>query len=116
MGVDAGNHLIADPRPLVEAALQNSDVSAIRLKWCLEADWTSAQSLDLLNMSNRYALTERPQLGAYFLMFRKTDVAISFVEEWLQKSQDPGVLIGAPEEKEISLSLETDTTAPEFTE
>merc|ERR1711959_116366 len=75
--VDAGNYLHADPRSLVETALQTSDVAALRLKWCLEADWTSARSLELLNVSKRYAVTDRPQYGAYFLVFRKTQTAIS---------------------------------------
>jgi len=93
--VDAGNHLQADPRPLLAKALQDSDVSALRLKWCIEIDWTSAVSLSQLNVSSRYAITTRPQLGAYFLVFRKTPTAISFVEEWLEKSQDPTTLIGS---------------------
>lgn len=93
--VDAGNYLHADPRPLVKTALDGSDVSAMRLKWCLEADWTSATTLQRLNVSGRYAVVDRPQLGAYFLLFRKTELAISFVEEWLRLSEDRETLLGA---------------------
>jgi len=94
MWVDAGNYLFADPRSLVESALWHSDVAALRLKTCLEADWTSSRSLQQLNVSRRYAVTDRPQLGAYFLLFRKTQIAISFVEDWLRRSEDPIALIG----------------------
>lgn len=107
MWVDAGNYLQADPRPLVESALQTSDVAALRLKTCVEADWTSAESLQQLNVSKRYAVTDRPQLGAYFLLFRKTQIGISFVEDWLRKSEDPVALIGG---------VHSDATADEFAE
>jgi len=92
--VDAGNFLHADPRPLAARALHGSDVSAMRLKWCQESDWTSPVTLERLNVSERYAVVERPQLGAYFLLFRKTELTISFVEKWLRLSEDPETLTG----------------------
>jgi len=93
--VDAGNYLHADPRPLVTQALRDSDVSALRLKWCIEADWTSTVTLREMNYSLRYALVDRPQIGAYFLMFRKTELSIAFVEEWLRVSEKRLTLLGA---------------------
>lgn len=93
--VDAGNFLHANPRPLLESSLQGSDVVALRLKWCLEADWTSIASLRTMNVSDNYAMVDRPQLGAYFLAFRKTKVSIAFVEEWLRLSEDPVALLGS---------------------
>ncbi|CAE7563668.1 shoc2 [Symbiodinium pilosum] len=92
--VDAGNYLHANPRRFLASALEESDIVALRLKQCLEVDWTSKLTLERMNMSSRYALTGRPQLGAYFLAFRKTKAAISFVEEWLQLSEDPDTLLG----------------------
>ncbi|CAE8633418.1 unnamed protein product, partial [Polarella glacialis] len=97
--VDAGNYLHADPRPLLSTALQGSDVTGLRLKWCLEVEWTSDVTLRRLNMSDRYALMDRPQLGAYFLAFRKSEVSIAFVEEWLRLSQDPVALLGSAASK-----------------
>ncbi|CAK0896072.1 unnamed protein product [Prorocentrum cordatum] len=93
--VDAGNYLHADPRPLVADALRGSDVVALRLKGCLERDWTYASTLQWLNASERYAVVDRPQLGAYFLVFRKTRGAIRFAEQWLERAQEPEALLGA---------------------
>ncbi|CAE7371126.1 shoc2 [Symbiodinium microadriaticum] len=92
--VDAGNYLHADPRPFLSSALEESDVVALRLKQCLEVDWTSKLTLEQMNMSSRYALIDRPQLGAYFLAFRKTKAVLSFVEQWLKLSEDPDILMG----------------------
>eukprot|EP00928_Gymnodinium_smaydae_P024368 TRINITY_DN19734_c0_g1_i1.p1 TRINITY_DN19734_c0_g1~~TRINITY_DN19734_c0_g1_i1.p1 ORF type:complete len:810 (-),score=63.35 TRINITY_DN19734_c0_g1_i1:83-2215(-) len=92
--VDAGNFLHADPRPVIDDALRESDVAGMRLKLCLESDWTSSLTLQRLNASSKYAWTDRPQIGAYFLLFRKTSVAISFVEEWLRRSEDAETLLG----------------------
>eukprot|EP00439_Symbiodinium_sp_Y106_P047029 s1589_g6.t1 len=92
--VDAGNYLHADPRPFLASALEESDVVALRLKQCLEVDWTSKLTLEQMNMSSRYALIDRPQLGAYFLAFRKTKAVLSFVEQWLKLSEDPDTLMG----------------------
>eukprot|EP00930_Biecheleria_cincta_P034342 TRINITY_DN23749_c0_g1_i1.p1 TRINITY_DN23749_c0_g1~~TRINITY_DN23749_c0_g1_i1.p1 ORF type:complete len:939 (-),score=143.10 TRINITY_DN23749_c0_g1_i1:278-3067(-) len=92
--VDAGNYLHANPRPLLESSLQGSDVVALRLKWCLEADWTSIATLRQMNVSTKYAMVDRPQLGAYFLAFRKTRLSIAFVEEWLRLAEDPVALLG----------------------
>merc|ERR1711877_82287 len=71
-----------------------SDVTALRLKWCLESEWTNAASLRRLNASQRYAIVDRPQIGAYLLLFRKTEIAISFVKDWLREAEDPEALIG----------------------
>jgi len=92
--VDAGNYLHADPRSLLESAFKDSDVVALRLKWCIESDWTSTMTLHQLNMSSRYNFADRPQLGAYFLAFRKTQASIDFVQEWLRLSEDPATLLG----------------------
>lgn len=92
--VDAGNYLHNDPRPLLMRALERSDVVAFRLKWCLEADWTSVVTLQRLNVSSKYSIVDRPQLGAYFLAFRKTELSIKFVEEWLRLCEDPATLLG----------------------
>jgi len=92
--VDAGNYLHADPRPILHEALEESDIMALRLKQCLESDWTSKLTLQKMNMSSRYSLLDRPQLGAYFLAFRKTQAVMAFVEEWLRLSEDPETLLG----------------------
>merc|ERR1711920_344845 len=57
-----------------------------------ENEWTSALALDRLGGSH-YAIADRPQLGAYFVMFRKTQTAIAFVEEWLRRSEDTDILL-----------------------
>lgn len=101
--LDAGNYLHADPRPFLEASLRSSDVVAMRLKGCLEHDWTNAGSLGRLNMSQKYALVDRPQLGAYFLAFRKTKLAVAFVEEWLRLAEDPEALLGTSDLPEAAL-------------
>lgn len=93
--VDAGNYLHTDPTPLISDAMRESDVVAMRLKWCMEAEWTSPVTLRQLNVSERYALVDGPQIGAYFLMFRKTERSIAFVEDWLRRSEDPLALLGA---------------------
>eukprot|EP00927_Polykrikos_kofoidii_P020111 TRINITY_DN19480_c0_g1_i1.p1 TRINITY_DN19480_c0_g1~~TRINITY_DN19480_c0_g1_i1.p1 ORF type:complete len:1014 (-),score=130.35 TRINITY_DN19480_c0_g1_i1:188-3229(-) len=107
---DAGNFLHADPRPFTEAALQQSDVSALRLKLCIEEEWSNIASLQRLGVAGRYAITESPQMGAYFLLFRKTQTAINFVEDWLRHSEDPEALIG----KESESSLNTSDEMPLF--
>eukprot|EP00929_Paragymnodinium_shiwhaense_P091059 TRINITY_DN51104_c0_g1_i1.p1 TRINITY_DN51104_c0_g1~~TRINITY_DN51104_c0_g1_i1.p1 ORF type:complete len:936 (+),score=211.94 TRINITY_DN51104_c0_g1_i1:87-2894(+) len=113
--VDAGNYLHADPRDLAATALRDSDVSAIRLKWCLEADWTSKLTFERMNMTNRYAVVDRPQLGAYFLLFRKTQKSIDFVEEWLRVSEDPEALLGTPESRtRDDAAINSDVEIPGF--
>lgn len=92
--VDAGNYLHADPRPILHEALEVSDIMALRLKQCLESDWTSKLTVQKMNMTSRYAILDRPQLGAYFLAFRKTKAVLDFVEEWLRFSEDPEMLLG----------------------
>jgi len=90
--LDAGNFYVGDPQPVVARALNNSDVAAMRLKCCTESDWTSAKALKLLG-GDVYSIADLPQLGAYFLMFRKTTTAMAFVEDWLRYSEDPDILM-----------------------
>jgi len=104
--VDAGNHLIADPRPLINSAMSDSDVVALRLKWCLESEWTTAASLKRLNASQRYSIFDRPQIGAYLLLFRKTDTSIAFVRDWLRNAEDPEALMG-----DITIDVASNATA-----
>ncbi|CAK9052902.1 Leucine-rich repeat protein SHOC-2 [Durusdinium trenchii] len=92
--VDAGNYLHADPRPVLHEALEESDILALRLKQCLESDWTSQLTLLRMNVSSRYSLLDRPQLGAYFLAFRKTKAVMAFVENWLRLCEDEETLLG----------------------
>lgn len=89
--LDAGNVFVGDPQPLVRSGLMNSDVAALRLKCCIETDWTSRAALHRLQGTG-FAIADRPQLGAYFLMFRKTSVTIEFVKDWLRLSEDPDIL------------------------
>jgi len=104
--VDAGNFLHADPRGLVEKALEHSDVAGIRLKCCHEADWTSDVSLSRLRVSSRYAVINRPQIGAYFLLFRKTQLTIDFVKRWLHESEHEEALLGvSPDRREDDISI-----------
>ncbi|CAE8603808.1 unnamed protein product [Polarella glacialis] len=90
--LDAGNFFVGDTKLVAEKALRNSDVAAISLKCCLESDWSSAQALQLLG-GEGYAIADRPQLGAYFLVFRKTTTALTFVEDWLRLCENPDILI-----------------------
>jgi len=90
--LDAGNQYIGDPRPVVARALRDSDVSAMRLKCCVESDWTSDRALRKLG-GKSYVISDRPQLGAYFLIFRKTTTTLAFVEDWLRLSEDPDILM-----------------------
>merc|ERR1711933_104417 len=60
-----------------------------------EVDWTSSITFEQLNMSERYAVTDSTQIGAYFLVFRKTQLSIDFVERWLKLAEDELTLIGA---------------------
>lgn len=108
--VDAGNYLHADPKALLTAALRESDVVAMRLKSCIEEDWTSSGTLQKMGMAKRYALAARPQLGAYFLAFRKTEQSIYFVEEWLRWCEDPEILLGLEHQQ---LATEDEGKRPE---
>merc|ERR1712196_112577 len=85
--LDAGNKFIGDPRPFLEKAFAKSDVVALRLKCCIENDWTSQTALKRLDVERDYRLTDRPQLGAYFLAFRKTQAAVELVRDWLRLSE-----------------------------
>merc|ERR1719272_2257475 len=98
--LDAGNVFIGDPRSLAATALQNSDVAGLRLKCCMENDWTSLTALQRLKGLS-HGIADRPQLGAYFALFRKTSKTIAFVEEWLRLSEDPEILT----ESDPSLSM-----------
>lgn len=92
--LDAGNFYVGDPQPVIARALRNSDVAAMRLKCCMESDWTSARALRKLDGSG-YVIADTPQLGAYFIIFRKTRNSLAFVEEWLRFAEDPEVLTDA---------------------
>eukprot|EP00811_Abedinium_folium_P032760 NODE_577_length_2915_cov_4.166069.p1 GENE.NODE_577_length_2915_cov_4.166069~~NODE_577_length_2915_cov_4.166069.p1 ORF type:complete len:875 (-),score=279.23 NODE_577_length_2915_cov_4.166069:181-2805(-) len=85
--VDAGNFLYANPRRLAESTLHASDVAAPRLKCCLEDEWTHPTSLRALDGMG-YEIAQRPQLGAYFVLLRKTPKAIGFVLEWLMHAEE----------------------------
>jgi len=89
--LDAGNFFIGDPRPLISSALRGSDVSAMRLKCCVENEWTTGVALRRLGGMG-YVVADRPQLGAYFIIVRKTPTAVAFVEEWLRLSEDPEII------------------------
>merc|ERR1712154_205629 len=82
----------------------------MRLKWCLEADWTSPVTLQSLNVSHRYEIVDRPQLGAYFPVFRKTELSIQFVQEWLRLSEDPDTLLGVENALDASPAQVADET------
>eukprot|EP00929_Paragymnodinium_shiwhaense_P007871 TRINITY_DN111791_c0_g1_i1.p1 TRINITY_DN111791_c0_g1~~TRINITY_DN111791_c0_g1_i1.p1 ORF type:complete len:909 (-),score=124.85 TRINITY_DN111791_c0_g1_i1:3-2729(-) len=90
--LDAGNFYIGDPRPVVDRALRETDVAAMRLKCCSESDWTSEEALQRLG-GKSYAIADRPQLGAYFLVFRKTATTMAFVEDWLRLSEEPEIIM-----------------------
>eukprot|EP00392_Amoebophrya_sp_AT5.2_P011419 g11496.t1 len=89
--LDAGNHFIADPRPFVVDALRKSDVVLLQLKCCFEADWSKRETLMALD-GDHHAIAERPQMGAYFLAFRKTPYSLRFAREWLSRMIDPVVV------------------------
>eukprot|EP00927_Polykrikos_kofoidii_P071264 TRINITY_DN67556_c0_g1_i1.p1 TRINITY_DN67556_c0_g1~~TRINITY_DN67556_c0_g1_i1.p1 ORF type:complete len:981 (+),score=123.43 TRINITY_DN67556_c0_g1_i1:141-3083(+) len=90
--LDAGNFYVGDPRPVIARAMADSDISAMRLKCCTESDWTSDAALRLLGGKD-YVIADRPQLGAYFLMFRKTTTTLAFVEDWVRLSEDPEIIM-----------------------
>ncbi|KAF4716409.1 hypothetical protein FOZ62_028761, partial [Perkinsus olseni] len=86
--LDAGNHYIANPRSLVGRALLHTDVAAPLLKCCLESDWAKRDAIRLLAPAEPPAVVDRPQNAAYFLIFRKTPVAVDFVRRWLRACED----------------------------
>jgi len=94
--LDAGNHYVGDPRSLAANVLLKSDVAAMSLKCCIESDWTTMRALQKLK-GDGYAISDRPQLGAYFILFRKTKTTLSFVEDWLRFSEDPDILLDSPQ-------------------
>ena len=80
--LDSGNHYVGDIRWLVEDALTHSDISAPALTCCMESDWTKRDALLALD-ADMPETTDRPQIAAYFIIVRKTAVAIEFLQEWL---------------------------------
>ncbi|KAF4758391.1 hypothetical protein FOZ63_019611, partial [Perkinsus olseni] len=86
--LDAGNHYIANPRTVVGRALLHTDVAAPLLKCCLESDWAKRDAIRLLAPAEPPAIVDRPQNAAYFLIFRKTPVAVDFVRRWLRACED----------------------------
>ncbi|CAD7964666.1 unnamed protein product [Amoebophrya sp. A120] len=89
--LDAGNHFTNDPRLFVLNALKETDVAVLQLKCCFEADWSKRETLMALN-GDHHAISERPQMGAYFLAFRKTPLALRFARHWLSKMIDPVIV------------------------
>lgn len=90
--LDAGNFYTGHPSSVVARALRASDISAMKLKCCIESDWTSVQALRLLDGLS-YDIADTPQLGAYFLLFRKTTTTLAFVEDWLRHAEEPAILM-----------------------
>ncbi|CAD7957662.1 unnamed protein product [Amoebophrya sp. A25] len=88
--LDAGNHFTGDPRDFVQRVLTDTDVAVLQLKCCFEADWSKRETLIALH-GDHHAIAERPQMGAYFLAFRKTPLTLRFVRDWLSKMSDPVV-------------------------
>jgi len=86
--LDAGNHYIKDPRPLFMGALNKTDASAIRLGCCFEADWTKRETLIELG-ADRMSVTERMQMAGYFMLFRKNQLTLEFLQLWLGAMENP---------------------------
>ncbi|TEB14919.1 hypothetical protein C9890_0639 [Perkinsus sp. BL_2016] len=93
--LDAGNHYIGDLQSKVVELLSETDVSGGYLKCCIESDWTKRDALVLLN-GDRSPILDRPQMAAYFLLFRKTPVSIEFVKQWLKACTDPRIVTDLP--------------------
>ena len=79
--LDAGNHFTADPRPYIDLILQDSDVALLQLKCCFEQDWSKREALQVLR-ADKYTIADRPQMGAYFVVVRKTPLGLRWVNDW----------------------------------
>lgn len=89
---DAGNHFKNDLREFAIKSLSLTDVAAPILTCCLESDWTRRGVLQFL-AADHPLVTDRPQIGAYLIVLRRTEVAISFIEKWLQLCEYPALLM-----------------------
>eukprot|EP00397_Hematodinium_sp_SG-2012_P009007 GEMP01009079.1.p1 GENE.GEMP01009079.1~~GEMP01009079.1.p1 ORF type:complete len:413 (+),score=102.90 GEMP01009079.1:1283-2521(+) len=89
--LDAGNHFIEDPRPLLWRALNESDVTAPRLGCCFESDWTKREAMVLLG-SDTLAVSEKLQMAGYFMAMRKTPLVMEFLQTWLGVVEDGRVV------------------------
>lgn len=89
--LDAGNHWIADPRPMLLRALNDTDATAIRLGCCFESDWTKRETMVMLG-ADMLAVSEKLQMAGYFMALRKTPLVMEFVEVWLGAVEDRRVV------------------------
>jgi hypothetical protein len=89
---DAGNNFKGDLREFAIKSLSLTDIAAPILTCCLESDWTRRDVLQFL-AADHPLVTDRPQIGAYLIVLRRTDVSISFVEKWLQLCEYPALLM-----------------------
>lgn len=81
--LDAGNHFVGELKKFASSALSLSDVAAPMLSCCIESDWTKADTFSALG-AEEGAIAESPQIGAFLILLRKSDISVKFVAEWLQ--------------------------------
>ena len=93
--LDSGNHYVRDIRSLVEDALSHSDISAPALTCCIESDWTKRDALIALD-ADTPEITDRPQIAAYFILVRKTELSVAFIKQWLVACENEHLIGDAP--------------------
>uniref|UniRef100_A0A7S0A550 Uncharacterized protein n=2 Tax=Pyrodinium bahamense TaxID=73915 RepID=A0A7S0A550_9DINO len=91
---DAGVHFIAPLRPLVQAYLAGSDISATETPM-MEADVTKRDAFLLLD-ADYPSIIQTNQIATGIILARKTPLAIRFAEHWLSACEDERIITEEP--------------------
>lgn len=86
---DSGSHFIGSVKEIVEN-IQNQDIVPFELQQN-ESYWTKRDTFVLMNCENDHFSKTKQRLAS-FILLKKSDFTMKFVEEWLNFSKDPRIV------------------------
>ena len=92
---DSGIEIIGSLEPLLRVCENESPLVLFGNGDHLNSMWTKRDCFILMGCDTEY-YWRSPQCDAAFGLFRKCDLTIKFVEEWLQYCRDPRILTDLP--------------------
>ena len=99
--VDAGAHLIRSPRRFLQFFIDSrQDVGAFELP-LIERQWTKSICFNRI-VPDRNEDMNTNQLQASFIIIKKTEKSVNFINEYLQYCKDPMLLLDDTEDQPIT--------------
>lgn len=100
--LDAAGFFFKSVKPIINS-MQHDNIYAVTLPY-IEEEFTKQEAFDIMQI-NKEEYKKTPQFQASFMAFRKNEITISFVKEWLEYAQN---------EELISPTVNTALQIPRF--